>query len=151
MAVIPFNDAKIGIVNDPDIWRKSITMGDEEMSLVQANGYFSMLKKFGLSDTDWQSFIDFDKKLKTDKKFREEVKNSVSVEGNPLEDLLDDFVNKVRKMYGDLGFELLTPKQYEKRPTAKHEIEERWIGGKVLCLNENIFNTLCNEFKNENI
>jgi hypothetical protein len=143
MAIIPFNNAKIGIVNEPDIWDKTITMGDEEISLVRANSYFSMLKKFGLSDTNWQSFIDFDKKLKTDKKFRDSVEKSV--EGNPLESLLDDFVNKVIKMYDDLGFELLTPKQYgEKPPKINTEI---WIGGKVLCLSESVFESLCNEFK----
>jgi hypothetical protein len=148
MAVIPFNDAKIGIVNAPDIWRKSITMGGEKMSLVHANGYFNMLRKFGLSDTNWQSFIDFDKKLKTDKKFREEVETSVK--GNSIESLLDDFVNKVRKVYDNLGFELLTPKQYEKRPTTSRETE-MWVGGEVLCISESIFESLCNEFKNENI
>jgi hypothetical protein len=109
-----------------------------------------MLREFGFSDTNWQSFIDFDKKLKTDKKFRDSVKNSVSVEGKPLESLLDDFVNKIRKMYDDLGFKLLTPKQYEKRPTTSRETE-MWVGGEVVCLSENIFKTLCNEFKNENV
>jgi hypothetical protein len=144
MAVIPFNDAKIGIVNAPDIWDKSIVIGDEEMGLIRANSYFNMLRKFGLSDTNWQSFIDFDKKLKTDENFRDSVKNSVK--GKPLEDLLDDFVNKVRKVYDNLGFELLTPKQYEKRPTTSRETE-MWVGGKVLCLCESIFESLCNEFK----
>jgi hypothetical protein len=148
MAVIPFNGAKIGVVNAPDIWDKMITMGDKEMDLVSANNYFSMLRKFGLSDTNWQSFVDFDKKLKTDENFRDLVENGVK--GKPLEDLLDDFVNKVRKMYDDLGFELLNPKQYEKRPTTSRETE-MWVGGEVVCLRESIFKTLCNEFKNENI
>jgi hypothetical protein len=148
MAIIPFNDAKIGVVNAPDIWDKIIIMGDDKINIESANGYFDMLRKFGLSDTNWQSFIDFDKKLKTDENFREEVKNSVK--GKLIESLLDDFVDKVRKMYDDLGFELLTPKQYEKRPTTSRETE-MWVGGKVLCLRENIFKTLCNEFKNENI
>jgi hypothetical protein len=148
MAIIPFNNAKIGIVNEPDIWDKTITMGDEEISLVRANSYFSMLKKFGLSDTNWKSFIDFNKKLKTDENFRDSVKDSVK--GKPIESLLDDFINKVRKMYDDLGFDLLTPKQYEKRPTTSRETE-MWIGGEVVCLRESIFKTLCNEFKNENV
>jgi hypothetical protein len=148
MAIIPFNSAKIGVVNYPDIWGKSITMGNEGMGLVRANGYFDMLKEFGLSDTNWQSFIDFDKKLKTNKKFKDSVKKSVK--GTPIESLLDDFVNKVRKMYGDLGFELLTPKQYEKRQMTSSRTE-MWIGGEVVCLRESIFNTLCNEFENENV
>jgi hypothetical protein len=144
MAIIPFNSAKIGIVNNRDIWYKTIVMGGEKMSIERANGYFDSLKKFGLSDTNWQSFIDFDKKLKTDKKFRDSVKDSV--EGKPIESLLDDFVIKVRKMYGDLGFELLTPKQYGERPTTSRETE-MWIGGRVLCLSKSIFESMCNEFK----
>jgi hypothetical protein len=148
MAIIPFNSAKIGVINAPDIWDKSIVMGDERIDIESANTYFNILREFGLSDTNWQSFIDFDKRLKTDENFREEVKDSV--EGKPLEDLLDDFVNKVRKMYDYLGFELLNPKQYEKRPTTSRETE-MWIGGEVLCLRESIFKTLCSEFKNENI
>jgi len=143
MAIIPFNDAKIGVVNASDIWDKSIVLGDKRTYISDVNDYFDMLKEFGLSDTNWQSFIDFDKKLKTDKKFRNSVEKNV--EGTPIESLLDDFVNKVLKMY-DLGFELLTPKQYEKRPTTSRETE-MWIGGEVVCLRENIFKTLCNEFK----
>jgi hypothetical protein len=148
MAIIPFNSAKIGVVNAPDIWDKTTTMGDEEMDLLRTNSYFNILREFGLSDTNWQSFIDFDKKLKTDESFRDSVENSVK--GKPLEDLLDDFVNKVRKMYDDLGFELLNPKQYEKRPTTSRETE-MWIGGEVVCLRESIFKTLCSKFKNENV
>jgi hypothetical protein len=144
MAIIPFNNAKIGVVNAPDIWDKSIVMGDERMNIESANNYFNMLREFGLSDTNWQSFIDFDKKLKTDKKFKDSVKKSVK--GTPIESLLDDFVNKVRKMYDDLGFELLTPKQYEKRPTTSRRTE-MWVGGEVVCLRESIFESLCNEFK----
>jgi hypothetical protein len=149
MAIIPFNNAKIGVVNAPDIWDKSVVFGGKRTYISDINDYFDILKKFGLSDTNWQSFIDFDKKLKTDKKFRDSVEKSVSVEGKPLESLLDDFVNKVRKMYDDLGFELLTPKQYGENPPEKNT--ELWIGGKVLCLSESIFESLCNEFKNENI
>jgi hypothetical protein len=148
MAIIPFNNAKIGVVNAPDIWDKSIVLGDKRTYISDVNDYFNMLKKFGLSDTNWQSFIDFDKKLKTDKKFKNSVEKGVN--DNPIKSLLDDdFVNKVLKMYDDLGFELLTPKQYGENPPKTNT--ELWIGGKVLCLNENIFNTLCNEFKNENI
>jgi hypothetical protein len=144
MAIIPFNNAKIVIVNDPDIWYKIIVMGNERMMIENANDYFDILRKFGLSDTNWQSFIDFDKRLKTDENFRDSVKDSV--EGKPIESLLDDFVNKVRKMYGDLGFKLLTPKQYEKRRET-----EIWIGGEVVCLSESIFESLCSKFKNENV
>jgi hypothetical protein len=149
MAIIPFNDAKIGVVNAPDIWDKSIVFGGKRTYISDINDYFNILKKFGLSDTDWQSFIDFDKKLKTDKKFKNSVEKGVN--DNPIKSLLDDdFVDKVIKMYDDLGFELLTPKQYEKRPTTSRETE-MWIGGEVVCLSESIFKTLCNEFKNENI
>jgi hypothetical protein len=144
MAIIPFNDAKIGVVNAPDIWDKSIVMGNERTGLVSANSYFNMLRKFGLSDTNWQSFIDFDKKLKTDEKFRDSVE--YGVKGSPIESLLGDFVNKVRKIYDNLEFELLTPKQYEKRSTTSPKTE-MWIGGKVLCLGESVFESLCNEFK----
>jgi hypothetical protein len=148
MAVIPFNDAKIGIVNNRDIWGKSIVIGDKRTYILDVNNYFNMLKEFGLSDTNWQSFIDFDKRLKTDEKFKDSVKNSIK--GNPIESLLDDFVNKVRKMYDDLEFELLTPKQYEKRSTTSRETE-MWIGGEVVCLRLNVFKSLCSEFKIENI
>jgi hypothetical protein len=138
MAIIPFNDAKIGVVNEPDIWDKMITMGGEKMDLVHANSYFDMLKEFGLSDTNWQSFIEFDKKLKTDKKFKDSVKKSVK--GTPIESLLDDFVNKVRKVFDNLEFVLLTPKQYREDPPGVGT--EIWIGGKVVCLRLNVFKSL---------
>jgi hypothetical protein len=98
-----------------------------------------MLKEFGLSDTNWQSFIEFDKKLKTDKKFKDSVEKSVK--GTPIESLLDDFVNKVRKVFDKLEFVLLTPKQYREDPPGVGT--EIWIGGKIVCLRLNVFKSLC--------
>jgi hypothetical protein len=140
MAIIPFNSAKIGVVNTPDMWNKSVIIGGKKMDVEVANKVFNPLKKFGLSDTNWQSFIDFDKKLKTDKKFREEVEDDA--ESKPLKSLFDDFVVKIRGLYDNLGFELLTPKQYEERTKKRRRETEMWIGGKVVALSKEVFETI---------
>lgn len=152
MAVIPFDSAKIGWVNAPDIWKKSVNLGNNRESLIGMNDFFNSLESLGLKDDDWQSFVEFDKNLKTDEGMRKIVGDeliSIGVDSDSVEEWMNNFLNKIREAYADLNMELHTPasiRQYEDLFTSKESLKskasEMWIGGKVLCLDEDVFEEL---------
>lgn len=152
MAVIPFDSAKIGWVNAPDIWKKSVNIDGSRESLIGMNDFFDRLESLGLKDNDWQSFIEFDKNLKTDEGMRNIVRDElsgISVDDRALDDWMDNFLNKIREAYADLNMEVHTPesiKKYQEMFTSSTSMaakgSEMWIGGKVLCLDEAIFEEL---------
>jgi hypothetical protein len=152
MAVIPFDSAKICWVNAPDIWKKSVNLGDNRESLIGMNDFFNSLESLGLKDDDWQSFVEFDKNLKTDDGMRRIVGDeliSIGIDSHSVEEWMDNFLNKIREAYADLNMEIHTPasiRQYEDMFTSKESLKtkasEMWIGGKVLCLDEDVFEEL---------
>lgn len=152
MAVIPFDSAKIGWVNAPDIWKKSVNLDGSRESLIGMNDFFDRLESLGLRDNDWQSFVEFDKNLKTDEGMRKIVRDELSeigVDDSALDDWMDNFLNKIREAYADLNMEVHTPesiKKYQEMFTSSTSTtakgSEMWIGGKVLCLDEAIFEEL---------
>jgi hypothetical protein len=120
------------------------------------NEFFDKLEKYGLNDKSWESFIEFDKRLKTN----EELRNVVSKELDTLDatvkdknNWLDHFLKQVLDVYDVDSLELLTPAQLKSQQKffssskTYRESRELWVGGKVLCLAETVFNRLCEELK----
>jgi hypothetical protein len=161
MAVIPFNSAKIGWVSKPDIWDEKVNFYDKTFE--KMNVFFDKLEKYGLNDKSWKSFIEFDKRLKSDEELRNEMIGELSIFGiNELDennkrkiskkDWLDHFLKQVLSVYDVDSLELLTPAQlksrqeiFSKSKTTYRDSHELWVGGKVLCLAETMFNRLCEE------
>lgn len=152
MAVIPFDTAKIGWVNARDIWYLPVNFDGAE-TFKSMNDFFNNLESLGLSDTDWQSFIEFDRNLKSNETMRRIVSDELStlgVDDDDLENWMDNFLSHVLEIYDDVNLDLYTPEQlvrYSKFFTKNFESSskqfELWVGGKVLCLDEEVFVELC--------
>jgi hypothetical protein len=158
IAVIPFNSAKIGWINAPDIWYVPVNFYKSE-TIKSMNDFFDNIKSYvyELNDKNWESFIEFDKRLKTDEKLRSELIDELAVfgiHGDVAKDWLDHFLKHVFELYDIKDFELLKPAQLKSRQeyfdnTSKKAARELWVGGKVLCLNKKIFFNLCEQLKEE--
>lgn len=163
LAVIPFNDAKIGNVNRNDIWMTKLKMPDGSMDAIKAmNDFFEDLSsaKLGLDENDFDSFKQLDARIKKDKDARQTAINITahhlySLDEKQVNAFVDNFYNSVLKMYsldstyfsahasvntlglGGMGRE---------GGGAKNEL---WVGGKILLLTVDTFEQICDWYVNE--
>lgn len=61
-AILPFNGAQIGIVPNGDLWSTEISIFGKTLKIKTWNMCYA---RMGLSDTDWDEWIQFDKDLKS--------------------------------------------------------------------------------------
>ena len=137
--VVPFNDAKIGYVGREDFWDLSIDFFGKSRRISSINGYFRELK---LSDVSWDSFVEFDKKLKNDD---EEAFENFSFFLKELkiydaESYRYSFLEEIKRAYDyrKIGPEHFTPENYEYDGTPS----EVWIGGKILMIAPSVWNQM---------
>lgn len=151
MAIIPFDTAKIGWVNARDIWDKSVNIDGSRESLLGMNDLFVALEDHGLDDDSWESFVKFSNYLKTDEALRAEVAKelpSIGVESKNIEAWLNDFAGKIREAYADMNLEKYTPKTIQSIKGVFGGVDdnnkafELWVGGKVLCMSQDVFEEL---------
>lgn len=152
--IIPYDGVKIGVCSGSDIWNTQFNKAPFGIS-TNLNGGFLLrtLNKIynycDLSDVEWNSFVTFDKKLKSgDSKAIDSlgmgvamVKNGINMDDYRLKTLYPDpDAEKYAKIFLQELTEAYSPQnmgQYAyTTKTLPHNLgdKELWVGGKCLCL-----------------
>lgn len=146
--MIPFDDAKIGVVNKADMWYTKIQIFGQQMEIEEANEAWAAIDRLGientynryLSDDDWSKWIKFDKLLKENDWDATKVFNSIVNTPNLFR---KNFLDEVYGAYSakDTGHTAYTTK------TLPHSIEksEVWVGGKILLMTASNFEMIRTE------
>lgn len=139
--IIPYDDSKIGICPDDDIWQLNIDGIDINVSIDEANDIFSENE---ITDSNYNNFI---KELKNIIKKVENGKFDIdNIENKKIKELcrLVGYDEKrveqnIEAMYDidDLGFKFDTGKSFD---ANKYYDNELWISGPCIMINKSLYN-----------
>jgi|GEM_PF-1049584 len=145
LRLIPLNGVKIGVVNKPDMWNTKLNKfyNMSKISVDDLNKIWQKIKD--IDDSDWSSFLEFDKRLKAgDKKASEQLRQALYDSGwhfgrieftGEIPKQFTDFIEEVDSAYSpeSTGHAWYTTKN------LPHDLgnTEVWIGGPVMCISKN--------------
>lgn len=137
LIVIPFDGTKIGIVNRTDMWDTPMTFLGNRRSLNNLNRIFSYLE---LDEFDWNSIVEFDKKLKAGDQGALEQLEAVSQEfGFTTDEIKTKFLESILDAYSAKR----TGHTAATTATMSHKISsEVWVGGKVMLIQPEMWQAL---------
>jgi hypothetical protein len=130
VVVIPFDNAKIGLTNKPDIWSVNIHIfGSRMLGLDDLNSIFSSDLEI---PCDLKDFQEFDERLeKGDKAALEIFKYAFNMDNSDLKEYKDHFMDDIWQAYSpeSTGFEATTGATINN--LRKQEL---WVEGKMLVI-----------------
>jgi len=138
LRIIPGNTAKIGFVNASDMWETKISLFGITGDIAMFN---SIWEEFpSLSEFKWQSWKNFDKKLKAGDKAAVERFNGVFSKAKPSDHL--NFLESVLAAYDPIrtGHTAYTARDISPAQFGKES--EAWISGPCLVINETAWTEL---------
>lgn len=137
--LIPFDDSKIGIVNESDMWETRINLfkgtHDNITYIADANNFFSDI--FSSKTFTFEQLVQFDKQLKAGdkealRKFKYWPDASKTYSKKLLEHILERYSAK------NTGHTAATPATFPR--TLKNT--EVWVGGKVMLMSQEMWDKL---------
>ena len=155
IAIIPFDDAKIGVVGREDIWDTEVNLFNTGLRLT-INEWNEIFKSFRIND-DWNSIVQFANKLKsgdpeTKRAFIRALSKELGPRSRPPEEIYymvkDDFLNILNKSYSpnETGFRYFTGATY---PAATFRNSELWIEGGVVIIKDEMLEELSESLENK--
>jgi hypothetical protein len=141
LRVIPGNAAKIGFVNEPDMWHTNISIFGDTFKIENLN---SRWQRLGLSENNWNDWKKFDKKLKSGDP--DSVKKFMDVFSYADEGDEKVFLESILKAYSatETGHTYHAAKNLSSSMFAKNT--EVWIGGPCLVVHEHAWEQLRDAF-----
>jgi hypothetical protein len=149
LRVIPFNGVKIGVVNKPDMWNTKIQnfFNIESASIEDVNRIWKKIKD--IDESDWSSFVQFDKRLKQkDPDAIKQLRDALFIgwdfgrvkSSNKIQTEFPNFLEEIDKAYSpeSTGHTWYTTKNMP-RDLDNTEV---WIGGPVICISEEAWEKL---------
>jgi hypothetical protein len=138
-AVIPVDDAKIGVVNKDDMWSTLITLFGQKTAIEDANRFFQRIfdKKTSITIKD---FIQFDKKLKSNDPVA--VKRFNKIFGDEFGWIKErgkyanSFLEEIWKSY---SAESTGHTAHTTANMPRNLKSEVWVGGKVVLIEEGMW------------
>lgn len=149
LRIIPYNGVKIGVVNKPDVWNTKISkfFNLSKASVEDLNTVWKKIKD--INESDWSTFLDFDKRLKAgDKDAITQLQHALVIgwdwgrlksDGKIVKDF-SNFLEELDNAYGpeSTGHTWYTTKNMP-RDLGNTEV---WIGGPVICMTEEMWENL---------
>jgi len=140
MVCIPFDDAKIGIVGSEDMWDINIRVFGSLRDVADVNDSY---EDIGLSDTNWESFINFDKALKNDESAAfEDFKNAFGE--IKAQQFKRSFIEEINKGYAPSSTGFIKGNTSSIKSYSKNS--EVWVGGRVLLMTVDMWNKIREKF-----
>ena len=141
-AVIPFNDAKIGLVNKHDMWQTKIggIPGHWAVSIDRVNDLFTALAQDANLPVSFKSVETLDKIIKKDPVLLNDLKLWISTgnTGDAME-FAENFLNIILKGYSAEGTGHTCVNTSNMPKTYKGEL---WVGGKVAVISQKMWGQL---------
>jgi hypothetical protein len=144
LIMIPYDDVKIGMVNERDIWGVRISPFNHTMSMdfERANRPF---KRMGINP-NIKSFEDFDKLLKSGDRFAiENLKKAYDLTNKEALKYSKRFMEEIWRAYSpkETGFRVYTTKTLPR----KYVDTEVWVGGKVMLIDVDMWDDMRDALK----
>lgn len=152
LVLIPYNGVKIGVVNKPDIWNTKIPkfFNLSNVSIEDLNAVWKKIKD--IDDSDWSSFLEFDKRLKAgDKAAVDQLKQALAVGWDwgrmktvgkigDYEKDFSHFIELIDEVYSPEA----TGHAWYTTKNIPHDLgtTEVWIGGPTICMSEEMWENL---------
>lgn len=131
LRVIPGNTAKIGFVNQGDMWHTDIDIFGEFFKIENLN---TRWRRLGMSENNWNDWKKFDKKLKSGDP--DSVKKFMEVFSHAYEGDEKVFLESILKAYSatETGHTQHTAKNLS--PSLFERASEVWVGGPCLLVHQ---------------
>lgn len=129
LILIPYDNVKIGIVGEMDIWMKKIEglFGLREYSIDSLNTRFGFIDE--IRSATWEKLEHFDKQLK--KRNRNAIDNFEHAFGYDLDKYYDHFLDEIFKAYDPKKLKLTHTTTKNMKRNIRSEV---WIGGPCIAI-----------------
>ena len=136
-ALIPFNDAVIGVCNRIDIWDTPVTIWGEEHLIEEWNIKFE--EGLGIAGRRWEEFEAFDRRLKAHDVGAKDMFRRAFPEAGP--NATQTFIEDIDRAYSPkaLGQTSEQPRGFRFDDETRSEL---WISGKVLMIVSTVWDDL---------
>lgn len=145
--VVPYNNVKIGAVNNDDIWQTRINLFGTHRNIEHFNQLFAQL---GIQQSI-DGFKEFDRLLK--QRHRLSVSKFMNIFSGASADSLDHFMDSIWSAYADVatGHTVYTTVDLPEQLFETDCTSELWIGGPVILVKESLMLKIIERLRNENI
>lgn len=137
LRVIPGNTAKIGFVNEPDMWHTNISIFGKHFTIENLN---TRWRRLGMSEHRWNDWKKFDKKLKSGDPDSVKIFKEVFSHADEGDEKV--FLESILEAYSaaETGHTYHTAKNLS--PSLFQRASEVWVGGPCLLVHEHSWKEL---------